>query len=70
MYLNDSRIDGCWVDGLVRLASEEAGGGSVMQVSYRVSGEACRGNAPEERGHAYRDFGIRNESGAFEWDHK
>jgi len=68
MYLNDSHIDGCWVDGLFRLASKEGGGGTVMQVSYRVIGEACWGNPPEERGHAYRDFGIVNDSGKFEWD--
>jgi len=68
MYLNDSHTDGCWVDGLFRLAREEAGGGAVMQVSYRVIGEACWGNPPEERGHAYRDFGIMNESGKYEWD--
>jgi hypothetical protein len=67
MYLNDSHIDGCWVDGLFRLAREEGGGGPVMQVSYRVIGEACWGNPPEERGHAYRDFGVMNESGKYEW---
>ena len=68
MYLNDSHSEGCWVDGLFRLAREEAGGGAVMQVSYRVIGEACWGNPPEERGHAYRDFGIMNESGTYEFD--
>ncbi len=68
MYLNDSHVDGCWVDGLFRLAQEEAGGGAVMQVSYRVIGEACWGNPEDERGYAYRDFGILKESGTFEWD--
>ncbi len=68
MYLNDSHIEGCWVDGLFRLAREEAGGGAVMQVSYRVIGEACWGNPEDERGYAYRDFGIVNDSGTFEWD--
>ena len=68
MYLNDSHIEGCWVDGLFRLAREEAGGGPVMQVSYRVIGEACWGNPEDERGNAYRDFGIVNDSGKFEWD--
>ncbi|NYT20243.1 MAG: hypothetical protein GKC07_00380 [Methanomicrobiales archaeon] len=68
MYVNDSHLDGCWVDGLFRLARNESGGGAVMQVSYRVIGEACWGNPPEERGYAYRDFGIMNESGKFRFN--
>ncbi len=67
MFLNDSLPDACWVDGLVRIPRTTGGSGAAVQISHRVIGEACYGNPPEERGHAYRDFGITNTSGGYEW---
>lgn len=67
MFLNDSLPEACWVDGLVRIPRTAGGSGAAVQVSHRVIGDACYGNPPEERGHAYRDFGITNQSGGYEW---
>jgi hypothetical protein len=67
MFLNDALPLGCWVDGMVRIPRTEGGSGAAVQVSHRVIGEACYGNPPEERGQTYRDFGITNQSGGYEW---
>jgi hypothetical protein len=67
MFLNDSLPEACWVDGLLRIPRTSGGSGAAVQVSHRVIGEECYGNTPEERGHAYRDFGITNQSGGYEW---
>lgn len=67
MFLSESLPEACWVDGLLRIPRTSGGSGAAVQVSHRVIGEACYGNPPEERGHAYRDFGITNRSGGYEW---
>jgi hypothetical protein len=50
LYLNDSHIDGCRVDGVFRLAREEAGGGAVMQVSYGSSARRAGAIHQKSRG--------------------
>jgi len=67
MFLNDPLPEGCWVDDLVRIPRTTGGSGAAVQISHRVIGEGCWANPPEERNHSYRDFGITNQSGGYEW---